>query len=79
MVQGKEQKLHPGTMESVRSQLETCVVKTHLGLKEKCLAEYEALSKCLKNNERSYAKCTKLIESMQKCALDNELGNFRKK
>ncbi len=75
MLEGKKQKLHPAVMESTRDAIETCLIKSHVGMKEKCLAEYDALSQCIKKNERSFAaKCDKLVRALQKCALKENVG-----
>jgi hypothetical protein len=50
-------------------------MKTHVGMREKCLAEYDALTLCMKKNERNFAaQCEKLVRSLQKCALKENVG-----
>ncbi len=75
MIEGKKHKLHPAVMESTRDAIETCLMKTHVGMREKCLLEYDALTLCMKKNERSFAaQCEKLVRSLQKCALKENVG-----
>ena len=73
-IEGKEAKKHPAAMVTERRALEKCAMKTYLGLKEHCGAEYEELDKCLKKNPKRYIKCRDLVKKMQRCAVINEIA-----
>jgi hypothetical protein len=72
-IDGKTARKHPAAMVEERRTLESCVIKTYIGLKDNCAEDYDALDKCLTKNPRNYINCSDLVRKMQKCAVKNEI------
>ena len=76
--EGKRQKVHPGKLVAEREALESCTAQTYAGVRASCAEMMDSYQQCLLDNPRKWKVCNGLRDLLDKCAVQNKLGEISK-
>jgi hypothetical protein len=76
--EGKRRKVHPGKLVAEREALESCTGRTYAGVRANCAEMMDSYQQCLLDNPRKWKVCNGLRDSLDKCAIQNKLGEIAK-